>query len=147
MIAPAPLRLTLADDPPNDACGQSICLPGQGLTLSELLQVLDELRRRLARETRGREGAFAGFDSLDVARWQDGAESAPVLFTARVVSNHTSSQVVEYLATQCRHTQEICHRDAVGDPYVAARGRTVGLGHKPSSTAAARHFSIATPNR
>ena len=147
MIATRPR--TVASDVEDKDCGtaESICLPGQGLTLTELLRVLDVLRRRVARESRGREGAFAGFDSLDVSRWRDCGERAPVLFTARVVSEQSNSQVVEYLAYQCSHTHGNCHRDPAGDPYVVASGRTVGLGQKPSDTDAVLRFSIATPNR
>ena len=53
----------------------SLCVQGRVLTLSELLRALDVLRRSLARRTRGEEGAFPGFDVLEVSSWQEGLAS------------------------------------------------------------------------
>lgn len=125
---------------------ETICLPGHGLTLTELLRVLDVLRRRLARRTRGREGAFAGFDMLDVARWRDGAESVPVLFRATAVSGDRASQVVQYAATACIHVHGVCRGTGAGDAFVVASGRTVGLADRFVAPSANR-FAIASPTR
>lgn len=125
-----------------------MCLPGRGLTITELLRVLDVLRRRLARNTRGREGAFAGFDALDVAGWQEGAEDERILFSARLVTNGSATQVVDYEATKCAHVGGACLQTGTRDAYVRATGTTVGLAprtapNSPTSTL----FTIASPHR
>lgn len=125
----------------------SLCLPGRGLTLTELLQVLDVLRRQLARSTRGHEGAFAGFDVLDVSAWQDGDREGSVRFTARVVSDGDTSQTVEYSAGPCAHVNGRCH-PVMGDEYLRARGTTVALARPQARPAPLpRPFLIASPHR
>lgn len=125
---------------------ESLCLPARALTMTELLRILDVLRRRLARSTRGREGAFAGFDVLDVAGWQDVADDSAVLFAARLVSSTDAAQVVEYSATRCTHEHGVCRGEGHATPYVQATGATVGLG-RPTSTVLPVRFTIAAPHR
>jgi len=125
-----------------------MCLPGRGLTITELLRVLDVLRRRLARNTRGREGAFAGFDALDVAGWQVRAEEERILFSARLVADGPATQVVDYEATTCAHVDGACLRTGTSETYVRASGTTVGLAsparRRPQ---ASTRFSVASPHR
>ena len=130
-----------------DAYTEQLCLPGNGLTLTEMFRVLDVLRRRLARNTRGQEGAFAGFDVLDVSGWHYDAESTPILFSARRVADDRKSQVVKYVASRCAHHDGLCHGTATGDPVVQAGGTTVGLGQSAPVTSDPRRLSIASPHR
>lgn len=126
---------------------EQLCLPGKGLTLAELLRVLDVLRRRLARHTRGQEGAFAGFDVLDVSRWQPEAEAGPILFTARRVADDSRSQVVEYAASACLHHDGLCHGTATAEPFVRASGTTIGLGRTVTVSTDTGRFAMAPSRR
>lgn len=123
---------------------ESMCLPGRALTLTEMMRVLDVLRRRLARATRGREGAFAGFDSLDVSKWDQESEAGSVVFTARLVADEGGSQVVEYVASRCDHRSGEC--GGVGPIYVSGVGRTIAL-VPATPVSAPRRFAIAAPRR
>lgn len=125
----------------------SLCLPGRGLTLTDLLEALDVLRRRLARSTRGCEGAFAGYDVLDLSGWEDGNGDARIRFTARLVSDEDARQTVEYSAGPCVHRDGRCHPLDEGQ-YVWARGTTVALAPPKARPAQASHpFVIASPHR
>lgn len=105
---------------------RSLCLPGRDLTLTELMRVLDGLRRELARSTRGHEGAFAGYDVLNLSGWEDGDEERSIRLTARLVSDEDTRQTVEYSAAPCDHADGRCH-PLEGDQYLRARGTTVAL--------------------
>lgn len=124
-----------------------MCLPGRDLTLAELFRALDVLRRRLARASRGREGAFAGFDALDISGWQEHEEDERVLFSARLVEDGPAAQVVAYEATRCVHACGACLQTGSGAAYVRASGTTVGLGHHETRRPHAARFSIASPHR
>lgn len=105
----------------------SSCMQERVLTLSELLRGLDVLRKRLARRTRGEEGAFPGFDVFELSSWQDDQENGPVRLIAALVSDTPSTQTVEYLATRCLHTDGICQSRGTDDAYFRARGTTIAL--------------------
>lgn len=129
-----------------DGCTEKLCLPGRGLTVTELLRVLDILRRRVARDTRGREGVFAGFDRLDIAGWAGDNDAAHVLLTARVVNDDGASQLVEYAAMECAHPPGVCEDTGASAPLVRGVGRTVGLRLTPPTTPP-RRFAVASPHR
>lgn len=124
---------------------ESVCLPGRDFTLTTLLGTLDALRRRLARTTRGHEGAFAGFDVLDISEWRDCGAEASIRFTARLVSNETSSQTVEYDAIACAHASGDCQPEEAAKPYIRARGRTVALDRSRQGVAPAQSWGTTIP--
>lgn len=129
------------------ACVESLCLPGRALTLTEMLRALDVLRRRIARSTRGREGAFAGFDCLDVSHWDEDAEGASVVFTAELVADEGRTQVVQYTASRCHHHAGECRTDTARTPYLRGSGRTVGLSAARAHREDVMRFTIASPHR
>lgn len=132
-------------DPPT----RSLCVQGGGLTLAGLFRVLDVLRRELARAARGNEGAFAGFDVLDVSAWRGDDEVGRVRFTARVVSEAHTSQTVAYTASRCSHTDGGCQDSDTSEVYLRASGRTVALPNRRPTPRPpqAPSFVIASPHR
>jgi hypothetical protein len=125
----------------------SLCTQGRVGILSDLLRTLEELRRRLTRQTRGCEGAFPGFDALDVSSWPDGIEERPIQLIATVVSDTASSQTVEFVAVECLHTNGMCH--AGTDALLRARGTTVALARRRAAVrnSNSHQFVIAPPHR
>lgn len=136
-------RLTASVEAPTS----SVCVSGGELTVAGVFRALDLLRRRTARSSRGQQGAFAGFDAIDVAGWQEGAEGKPILFQARLVAQDARTQTVSFTAMACRHADGECRQQGEGPTLVHARGKTVGLPAAVQSRASARRFAIASPHR
>jgi len=103
-------------------------LPAGGLRHDDITRAFDTLRRRVSRSSCGREGAFAGFDRLELAPASDEDQDGRVIFTAVLVSATPGAQVVAYEAERIREnsTPDSCERRLIARGV----GRTVGLGQR-----------------
>jgi hypothetical protein len=99
-------------------------LPAGGLRHDDITKAFDTLRRRVSRTSCGREGAFAGFDRLELAPDSDEDRDGRVVLTAVLVSATPGAQVVAYEAARIRENSP----DS-GQRRLIAQGvgRTVGL--------------------
>jgi hypothetical protein len=132
--------------PEADAPTVSLCLPGSELALGDVLRTFETLRRSLATTCTGSEGAFAGFDRLDVSSWSGEAEEGHVVFEAQLVAEDGRSHVADYTASRCDHRDGECERRATDERFIEGRGRTVGLRAAVGSRSGA-YFAIAAPHR
>ena len=101
-------------------------LPARRARHDDITRGFDTLRRKVARTACGRDGAFAGFDRLELAAVPDEDEDGRVVLTAVLVSATPSAQVVAYEAARIRGDST----SGDGDRHLIAQGvgRTVALG-------------------
>ena len=101
-------------------------LPARRLRHDDITRGFDTLRRRVARTSCGRDGAFAGFDRLELAPAPDEDQDGRVVLTAVLVSASPSAQVVSYEAARVRGNST----SGSGQRLLLAQGvgRTVALG-------------------
>lgn len=96
-----------------------------GATVSDILRSFESLRRELAKQTRGVEGAFAGYDSLEL-RHDALDPDSELIVSAAVVSGSEATQTVRFSAyedvTSCqRSSGSVCVADGVGRTVALAR--------------------------
>ena len=110
-------------------------LSARRLRHDDIIKAFDTLRRRVARTSRGREGAFAGFDRLELAPAMYEDLDGRVVCTAVLVSATPRAQVVAYEAVRLRETST---PDSWQRRLVARGvGRTVALGESDLAVARA----------